>query len=215
MNFTGLIPSFLICTIPILAALACMLVLMKDFRLVYGFGAVFLGLFSVVPIAVIQFFLDIKADSLFSILLKSILINGFVEEFIKMIFLFLFPCKKMSLKVFFACALLSGLSIGCFETLVYIASGIHRLELRFFTAVVIHSCCAGLSSLFVFNIKNGSVRIYPFVLSVLLHGVYNYFAGFRMDSVFFWFSLAVVVVSVVECRIRYRAMAPEGLLLFS
>ena len=35
-----------------------------------------------------------------------------------------------------------------------------------------------------------------------------------MDSMFFWFSLVVVLVAVVECRIRYRAMNPEGLILF-
>ena len=93
--------------------------------------------------------------------------------------------QKMSMKVFFACAVLSGLSLGCFETLIYIASGIKNLELRLLTAVVIHSCCAGLSGLFVFNLKNGSLKIYPFVLAVFLHGIYNYFAGFKMDSMFF------------------------------
>ena len=140
--------------------------------------------------------------------------NGVVEETIKMAVFFLFPSKKMSMKVFFACAVLSGLSLGCFETLIYIASGIKNLELRLLTAVVIHSCCAGLSGLFVFNLKNGSLKIYPFVLAVFLHGIYNYFAGFKMDSMFFWFSLVVVLVAVVECRIRYRAMNPEGLILF-
>ncbi len=218
MNFTSLIPPFLICTIPVLAALACLVVLVKEFKLSFGFIAVFGGLFAVVPIVAIQFFLEafglINAHSLFSVLIKSILVNGVVEETIKMAVFFLFPSKKMSMKVFFACAILSGLSLGCFETLIYIASGIQNLELRLLTAVVIHSCCAGLSGLFVFNLKNGSLKIYPFVLAILLHGIYNYFAGFKMDTMFFWFSLVVVLVAVVECRIRYRAMNPEGLILF-
>lgn len=218
MNFTGLIPAFLICTIPVLAALACMVLLVKEFRLRFGFLSVFCGLFAVVPIYAVQFFLELSglsvADSLFSVLLKSILVNGVVEETIKMAMLFLFPSKKMTLKVFFACAVLSGLSLGCFETLIYIALGIQNIELRLLSAVVIHSCCAGLSGLFVFNLKNGSLKIYPIALAVLLHGIYNYFAGFRMDSIFFWFSLVVVLIAVVECRIRYRAMNPEGLILF-
>ena len=57
-------------------------------------------------------------------------------------------------------------------------------------------------------------KVLIFVLAVLLHGIYNYFAGFKMDSMFFWFSLVVVLVAVVECRIRYREMNPEGLILF-
>ena len=44
MNFTGLIPAFLICTIPVLAALACMVVLIKEFKLGFGFVAVFCDL---------------------------------------------------------------------------------------------------------------------------------------------------------------------------
>ena len=36
----------------------------------------------------------------------------------------------------------------------------------------------------------------------------------KQVSFFFWFSLVVVLVAVVECRIRYRALVPEGLILF-
>ena len=104
--------------------------------------------------------------------------------------------------------------MGCFETLVYLVAGIQHLELRMLTAVVIHVSCAGLSGIFVYSIKNKSVKVLPFVSAVLLHGIYNYFAGFKMDSIFFWFSLVVVLVSIVECRIRYRSMIPEGLILF-
>ena len=121
----------------------------------------------------------------------------------------------MSMKVFFACAVLSGLSLGCFETLIYIASGIKNLELRLLTAVVIHSCCAGLSGLFVFNLKNGSLKIYPFVLAVFLHGIYNYFAGFKMDSMFFWFSLVVVLVAVVDAGFVSGPLIREGWFFFS
>ena len=108
MNFTSLIPPFLICTIPVLAALACMVVLIKEFKLSFGFIAVFCGLFAVVPIYVIQFLLEafglINVHSLFSVLIKSIFVNGVVEETIKMAVFFILHKKKFSMKVFFPSA---------------------------------------------------------------------------------------------------------------
>ena len=211
-----LIP-FLICILPLLAAFACMLVLIKEFRFLSGVISILLGLFAVIPIAAIQFAIEyyhlVSVHSLMQVLLKSLLINGVVEETIKMLLLF-FVSKKLNLSAFCACALLSGLALGCFESMVYLVSGIERLGLRMLTAVVIHATCAGLSGLFVYSIKNESTKVLSFILAILLHGVYNYFAGFKMDSFFFWFSLVVVLVAVVECRIRYRALVPEGLILF-
>ncbi|WP_407397958.1 PrsW family glutamic-type intramembrane protease [Treponema sp.] len=216
--FTGpIIPSVLICILPLLAVFACMLILVKEFKFLSGVFSILLGLFAVVPIAAIQFTIDyyhlVSANSLSQVLLKSLLINGVVEETIKMLLLFTLS-KKHNLSSFFACALLSGLALGCFESLVYLVSGIQNIGLRMLTAVVIHTTCAGLSGLFVYSIKNESTKVLSFVLAVLLHGIYNYFAGFKMDSFFFWFSLVVVLVALVECRIRYRALVPEGLILF-
>lgn len=216
--FSGpVIPSILICILPLFAVFACMLILVKEFRFSNGVVSILLGLFSVIPISAIQFAIEyyhvVSVHSLFSVLLKSLLINGVVEETIKMFLLF-FISRKLNLSAFFSCALLSGLALGCFEALVYLVSGIQNLELRMLTAVVIHACCAGLSGLFIYSVKNESTKVLSFILAILLHGVYNYFAGFKMNSFFFWFSLVVVLVAVVECRIRYRALVPEGLILF-
>jgi len=216
--FTGpVIPSVLICILPLLAVFACLLIFIKEFRFLSGILSILLGLFAVVPIAAIQFAIEyyhlVSVNSLGAVLLKSLVINGIVEETIKMFLLF-FISKKHNLSSFFACAIMSGLALGCFESLVYLVSGIENLELRMLTAVVIHATCAGLSGLFVYSIKNESTKVLSFILAVLLHGIYNYFAGFKMDSFFFWFSLVVVLVAVVECRIRYRALVPEGLILF-
>ena len=209
--FSGpVIPSILICILPLFAVFACMLILVKEFRFSNGVVSILLGLFSVIPISAIQFAIEYyHVDDL----VKSLLINGVVEETIKMFLLF-FISRKLNLSAFFSCALLSGLALGCFEALVYLVSGIQNLELRMLTAVVIHACCAGLSGLFVYSVKNESTKVLSFILAILLHGVYNYFAGFKMNSFFFWFSLVVVLVAVVECRIRYRALVPEGLILF-
>ncbi|MCQ2241931.1 PrsW family glutamic-type intramembrane protease [Treponema sp.] len=208
---------FLICLLPLFAIFTCMLILIKEFKFLSGIFSILIGLFAVIPIAAIQFAIEyyhlVSAHSLSQVLLKSLLINGVIEETIKMLLLFLIS-KKHSLSAFFACALLSGLALGCFESMVYLVSGIEHLGLRMLTAVVIHTACAGLSGLFVYSIKNESTKVLSFILAVILHGVYNYFAGFKMDNFFFWFSFVVVLVAVVECRIRYRALVPEGLILF-
>lgn len=212
-----MIPSIAICILPLFAVFICMLLLVREFKFGSGVLSVFLGLFAVVPIGAIQLAVEyyhlVQADSLGSVLLKSIVLNGVIEETIKMLFLFILS-KKLSLPAFFSCALLSGLALGCFESLVYLVAGIQHIELRMLSSVVIHSCCAGLSGLFVYSVKNESRTILPFFLAIILHGLFNYFSGFKMDTLFFWFSFVVVLVSIVECRIRYRALVPEGLILF-
>ncbi len=208
----------LICISPVVVAFFIMFFFIKEFKFFRGIFAILSGLFVVVPIAALQFFLEgldfFHPVSLFEILLKSILINGIVEETMKMGVLFLFPAKDVRLKVFFFCAVLSGISLGCFESIVYVASGAQSLGLRLITALVVHACCSGLSSLFVYSVKNNGFNIFSFIMAIILHGVYNYFAGFKMDSFFFWFSFVVVIVAIIECRIRYRAMNPDGLILF-
>jgi hypothetical protein len=43
---------------------------------------------------------------------------------------------------------------------------------------------------------------------VLLHGIYDFFAGFANSLR--WFSVAVVLMSIIECRIKYSALTnPE------
>lgn len=209
---------FLICLVPPVAVSFCMVLLIEEFKMRHAVFAAVAGLAAVVPIAAVQFLLEcaglISLHSLFSVLIKSLLINGAAEETVKMSFFFFLPYKKMRLKVFFACAVLSGLFLGCFETVLYIVAGTEHFELRLLTAVVIHASCAGLSGLFVYSVRNGRTKTYPFILAIVLHGVYNYFAGFKTGSFFFWFSIAVVFISVIECRLRYRSMNPEGLLLF-
>ncbi len=210
----NLLSPIVICVIPPIASLACIVLLVRDFKIKFGIISLLLGLFAVLPIAAIQFFIELafhmEARSLPSIMFRDILINGFVEETIKMLFLFFLSSRKLSLEGFFACSILSGISLGCFETLIYFISGVQKsIELRLLTAVIIHACCTGLAGLFVYSIKTKCTRLYPYVLSVCLHGIYNYFAGFRMTSFFFYFSILVVLVALVECRVRYRSFVPE------
>ena len=102
-----LIPSILVCILPLLAVLASMLILVKELKLGSGILSILLGLFAVVPIAAIQFAIEyyhlVSAKSLSAVLAKSILINGVVEETIKMLFLF-FISRKLPLSAFFSCS---------------------------------------------------------------------------------------------------------------
>ena len=208
-----------ICLIPIITSLICLKLLMEDFKILHGTLGCVLGLLTIVPIVSIQAILTntgkFSADTLTGKFFEDLFINGMIEELFKMALLFILPVTKMSMASFFACSVLSGLTLGCFETLVYLVSGgVSLLGQRLLTAVVIHSCCAGLSGLFVFNAKWRAFKILPFIMAVALHGLYDYFAGFKTDTPFYYFSFAVILIAIVECRIRYRAMTPDGCLKF-
>ena len=109
----------------------------------------------------------------------------------------------MRLAEFFSCAVLSGFTLGCFETIVYSLAGTGTAPLRMVTSVIVHGSCAALSGLFVFSCRHKSPRAFSYIFAVILHGVYNYFAGFDMSSPFFYMSFAVIAIAVIECRTRY------------
>ena len=143
-------------------------------------------------------------------LIKGLLINGIIEESAKMAFLFLLPAKKSKLSAFFSYAVLCGLTLGCLETLIYLIYGNRSITLRLFTAVVMHTFCAGLSGLFVYCIKrrqelaDKSLLWLPFALAVLFHGLYNYFAG--IYGTLHYFAYAVIAATILECKLRYQSV---------
>lgn len=205
--------SIAFCFIPLIAFFICLILLSKHFNFFKGLFACLIGLFSVVPIAAIQFVLDanhlFSATSLGAVLLESIILNGLIEEAIKMGLLFLVPHKKVQLSEFFCYSLLCGLSVGCFESVIYLISGYEHVGLRLITAVIIHLACTGLGGLFVYSIKNKSViqglKITPFMLAVVIHGIYNYFAGF--SGPIKYFSFGVILFALIECRICYKRLS--------
>jgi RsiW-degrading membrane proteinase PrsW (M82 family) len=237
--------SLAICFIPLIAIFVCMKLLLPSFKINYGLISCLLGLLAVIPIAAIQFFIENKnlfsVTTLGSVLLQAIVINGFVEETIKMSLLFILP-SKTELPSFFSYSLLSGLAVACFESLIYLISGYENIGLRMVTAVVIHTCCAGLSGLFVFSIRHkktsaknssakkqpkletkskrtakkvtdsstpSSIRIIAYIFAVLLHGVYNYFAGFNTGIKYF--SIAAILFALIECRVQYKAVSDSSI----
>ena len=194
-----------LCFIPLIAMFICIAVLTKGFKVWKGLLSCVLGLAAVIPIAIMQMFVGglLSAKNLLGVLISAIIVNGLIEEAIKMLFMFLLPAKNTRESLFFLYTMLSGLALGCCETLFYLISGFDSLGLRMATAVIIHVACGALDGLFVYGIKTKRFNIAPFFFSVMLHGIYNYFAGFGQESIYFYLSYAVILFGIIECRIQY------------
>ncbi len=199
--------------------------------------AILLGLLSVIPISLIQYFVpDINGFAnnypiLYS-LLKSLILYAVIEEVIKMLFLFFLPVsggragiknnvesndsdsKAFALKRFILLGFIMGLSVGCFESGVYFFEHMQKAKnagsqllylpifVRMFSAVIIHFSCTGLCALFMFGLKNKIFKISLMLSAVLIHGIYDFFAGFQNS--FKYFAFAVVLFSIIECRLKYK-----------
>lgn len=201
-----IIAAIALCFIPLAVVFLSFALLTKRFKVWQGLLACVLGMIAVVPIAIMQFFLLSKnffaANSLLAILISALVINGIVEETMKMGLLFLFPVGEMKLKLFYKYCILSGLTLGCFESLIYLISGFQEIGLRMFSSVLIHIVCAVFDGIFVYGVKHWHFRIAPLSYAIILHGIYNYFAGFG-EGPFFYISFAVIAFAVIECRITY------------
>jgi len=200
--------------IPLVTVYICFLLLGKDFNKVHGATACLCGLLALIPIElmlmIIHTWYPFVSEKLSGRLLKGLLINGIIEESAKMAFLFILPAKKSKLSAFFSYAVLCGLTLGCLETLIYLINGNRSITLRLFTAVVMHTLCAGLSGLFVFcvkrrnELKEKSLLWLPFVLAILFHGLYNYFAG--IYGILHYFAYVVILATIFECKLRYQSV---------
>ncbi|MBP5746859.1 MAG: PrsW family intramembrane metalloprotease [Treponema sp.] len=200
--------------IPLVTVYICFLLLGKDFNKVHGAAACLCGLLALLPIELLLIIIHtwhpFASVNLPGRLIKGLLINGIIEESAKMAFLFLLPAKKSKLSAFFSYAVLCGLTLGCLETLIYLIYGNRSITLRLFTAVVMHTFCAGLSGLFVFSIKcraqlkDKSFLWLPFLLAVLFHGLYNYYAG--IYGALHYLAYVVIAVTILECKLRYQSV---------
>ena len=194
-------------------------ILNPNLKFRHGILSCVLGIITIFPASFIQFFLfklEVFSGTTFSsVMITAIVFNGLIEETIKMLFLCAVPQKKQTLSAFFCCAIIYGLSAGGFESVVYIIRKFQEIPLvsgqeiitnllirRIFSAQAIHAFCAGLSGLYLWNFRHSkSKSITPFIFAVLLHGIYNFFAGFT--SGFRWLSFIAIIFAAVECRIFY------------
>ena len=214
-----------LCFIPLVATTLLLTMLVGGLRLRYSLWACVVALIAVLPIAFVQFFvgrLPVFADNTFSsLLLTAMLFNGAIEESLKALFMLLLPRKKLPLAAFFSCALLFGLTLGSFETVIYLVrllqtaalptgidAAFRLMVLRMATAVLVHTFCAGLSGLGIWQAAHGKLRPTPFLYTVLLHGFHNFFAAFNTN--FRYFSIVAILFAALECRIWYRQAQPEA-----
>ena len=226
-----------LCFVPLILAL-CIFSFGFKLKLTHQLIAVLLGLVAVLPISFIQYFLpELPATGINPVLhtlLKSLLLYGLIEELFKALILILLPHKMydknqensddttIGLRNFLLLAFTAGLALGCFESVVYyfdhlqIANSRHatllygQIAVRIFTSDVIHMMCTGLCGLFIYSCRNKPRKVSFLVIAVLLHGIYDFFAGFSTTNNLRWFSIAVVLMAIIECRVKYTSLtAPE------
>lgn len=202
----------LLCFVPLIICFTLFCIAIPGFKVRYGLWASLLGLLSLIPIAFVQFFIlnlpIFTANTLISVLVTALIFNGLIEESLKMLCMLFLPFKKVGFPAFFTMSMLSGLALGCFETVVYLFAGHQEIGIRLVTAVMIHMLCAGLSGIYVWTFKSKKPRTTPFVFAAVLHGIYNFFAGFSGN--YRWFSVLAIVMAALECRIWYmKTRHPE------
>ena len=197
--------SVALCFLPLIVVLALCFAFVKGIGLRSAFFAVFLGLLAVVPITVLQVVLGrapvFNDRRLLAILATAFLFNGLVEEGIKLLSLFLIRIGGKSRAQFMLLGAMQGLTLGCFETLVYFITGHSNILLRLSTAMLIHTACAALSSLTVWSWRQEERNIAPFISAVTVHGAYNFFLFFTPPMR--WFSLAAILLGAIQCRVHW------------
>lgn len=182
--------------------------------------AILLGLIAVFPISIIEFYSPsipfLKQFPNLYLLFRNIFIIGLIEESIKMGLLWPLPHKNYNALTFLLLSFVFGLSLGCFESAVYFLDHLQRANTRgaeliysqifarIFTSDIIHMTCTGLCGLFVYSCRQKKARPSFFILAILLHGIYDFFAGFQNGLR--WFSIVVLLLSLVECRIKYTSL---------
>ena len=219
-----------LCFLPLIIAILIFSTALK-LKLLHQLIAVLLGLAAVLPISVIQYFMPaipgLNLSLVLRALLKSLLLYGLVEELFKTLVIFILPHKLYDSDLendasengrlsFLLLAFVTGLSLGCFESVVYYFDHLQiansrgatllygQIAVRIFTADIIHMTCTGLCGLFVYSCRNKPRHLSCLIGAIFLHGIYDFFAGF--SNGLRWFALAVVLMSIAECRIKYTSL---------
>ena len=219
----------ILCFVPLLFAF-CLFTFVFKLKISHQLLAILLGLAIVFPISVIQYVVPttnvFQNMPIVGTMLKSLIIYGLVEELFKTIVLVPVLSTKSikeeysALQLLFLSFLL-GLSLACFESLVYLFDRLqiannkgaqllyHHIFLRIFTSDLIHMSCAGLCGLFVISKRynNNKSKISYLFLAILLHGIYDFFAGFQNNLKYF--SYFVVLLALIECRVKYTALTKK------
>ncbi|MCQ2592745.1 MAG: PrsW family glutamic-type intramembrane protease [Treponema sp.] len=213
--------SILLCCLPLFAGF--FIFIKMEVRPLHLFLAILYGLLSIIPSAFIQYLIPAKAlipsYPILESLLRSLLLYGFLEEAFKTLFILPLPKKNYSAKQFLCLSFMAGLSFCCFESVVYFLDFLQNalrqnahlmygsLFLRFFTSDIIHTVCAGLGGLFIYSCFIKTPKPSILIMAILLHGVYDFFAGFTNNLR--WFYIVVLILAILECRIKYKSLVDD------
>jgi len=182
--------------------------------------AILLGLVTVVPVSFLEFIIPdftlFKTSPILSLLIKSIILYGLVEEVLKAALILPLPKKNTSLRDFLMLSFCFGLALGCFESVVYYLDHLNsalnigatvlyvQIFIRIFTSDIIHMTCAGLGGMFIYSIWHKCTKVSCLITAVLLHGLYDFFVPFQLEfSWLKWFAIPVIILAALECRIKY------------
>ena len=217
MNLNVYAPM-LLCLVPLVTTFLLLAILVPGISVLREFLAVLAGLLAFVPIVILQFlFLNLRIEmlmraNLFLSIIHSLVFFGLIEEGVKAASLLVLKSRGESLRNFFAYSILAGMALGCFESVVYLLTAVgtrpqvsaeflQMIFLRMATALVIHALCAGLGGLCIFYSKNIRRNFSPLVFAIVIHGIYDFFAANVYPLKYF--SVAVILLAVLECRIFY------------
>lgn len=207
----------LLCLVPFITTFLLLAILVPGISISREFLGMLAGLVAFIPIVILQFFFfgrlqKFMQTNLFLSIIHSLIFFGLIEEGVKATSLLILKSRGESLRNFFAYSILAGMTLGCFESVVYllatfgtrpqVSSGFLRMIfLRMTTSLAIHTLCAGLGGLCIFYSKNIRRNFSPLVFAILIHGIYDFFAAF--DSPLKYFSVALILLAALECRIFY------------
>ena len=221
--FLSIVLPIILCFIPLIAGF-----LIFTFAFKSNAGhlsiAVLLGLAAVLPISVIQFFLPslniLSSQPILREILKSLLLYGLVEEILKCVFVLPLPKKDKSALEFLLLTFTMGLALGCFESIVYYLDHLQmannrnatllygQIFARIFSSDIIHMTCTGLCGLFIYAIRNKRPAVACLISAVVIHGLYDFFAGFQ--NALRWFAVAAILLAIAECRIKYSSIIQDS-----
>lgn len=199
------LPAIGICFVPLLVIAAISLLTLKNLKVMQVLFAILSGLLALIPIAAIQYYTVklpfIAVNTLLNMILVAFVINGLIEEGFKSASMLLMPWKNADIASFTAASLIQGFALGSFEAVIYLLTGTQDISLRLATAAVIHALCAGLSGLFIWTLHQKQTRIRPLIAAILIHSIYNYFAG---TAQFWWLSIITILYAVIRLRFFYQ-----------
>ena len=180
----------------------------KGFHIRYALLCVLLGLLALIPIVIIQFLLgkNISVSNLSSMLLSAFLINGVAEEGAKMLCVIPISTKKHDVSAFLSYAAIIGFTVGSIESLIYMLHGeaIKWQAMRLFSAVLIHTFCACIGSLFVRFARHKKPKIPAIFFAISLHALYDFFTA--LGYPFKYFAIITILFAALETHTWYARL---------